>query len=859
MIDPHDPKSGGEVLGQRHARVADGLLRSLFAVASSTTGSKGRVALAAVGSYGRGGVALKSDLDVRFLAASKKEDAVPIAEAMLYPLWDAGLSIGHQVVTASELMDLAKTDLPTATSLLDWRHLAGDEALSQDLMHRARTRLFADGSVGAFVQRLSEEVIGRHDRFGGSVYLLEPDVKNGAGGLRDLDVSWWAGTARWGIDDVADLVRLGVIVGREAKAMAKAREFLWQIRNRLHLAAGRRADRLTFDLQEKLCIELGYGEGGAAVEAFMSEYYRNARAISHVREIVFNRAKPHASRRKPHDEDIGRGLRLFDGHVTIGDIGDLATDPAIAFRLFAEAVTRRAPVFPFAREAVARAAQDPQFCEALRSSREAAQLFVHLTATAQETIFSRRSVLGELHEVGLLVAMLPEFSPVIGRVHHDIYHVYTVDVHSVAAVDRLRELVRGDLAREHPLACRLAAEISRPVVLYLATLLHDVGKAIGGKDHANRGAEMAKGIGARLGLSPEDTDAIVHLVRHHLLMYHVATRRDLDDPAAIEDFVKDVRGRENLRELYLLTVADLSTTSPTAMTSWKAKLLDELYLSADRWLAGRVSGGLDDERIARVREAALWLTGDTPLARAFLASMPDRYLLSNSPQAIASHIEVATRAAPDTAAVAIRATDHPDLSELCVVAPDRPGLLASIAAAISASRLEVNAAQIHSHALPDGRGQAVDLFWVRGPGADPRQVPHTLRHLERDLSALIRGETTPQSIVESRGRSQWASRPTPKVETEVFLDGRASPTHGIIEVFTRDRAGLLYTLAQTLHELGLSISLAKINTEGSRVADVFYVTDRDGSKVDVVSRADDIRGRILGALDALHQRQGESG
>ena len=859
-IEEQDPRSGGELLGVRHAKIADGLLRSLFAAADAAVKKPKRrlaLALGAVGSYGRGAVALRSDLDVRFvLASGDKDDASPVAEAMLYPLWDAGLTIGHQIVTTDELLDLARDDLPSATSILDWRHLAGDVRVSDELCRRARERTFGDGAIATFLDRLDAEVAGRHGRFGGSVYLLEPDVKNGAGGLRDVDVFGWAAAARWGGGSLADLVRLGVVVQREATRVTEARELLWRIRNRLHLAAGRRADRLTFEQQERLATTLGYGDGGAAVEALMSDYYRAARAVTQLSEIVLRRAKPIVHRRKPHEEDLGRGLRSFDGHVTLADVGELAREPALAFRLFHEAVVRGRPVFPFARDAVARATEDPAFAESLRASPEAAQLFVELATTAQETKLFRRSVLGELHDVGLLTAMVPEFSPVVGRVHHDVYHVYTVDVHSVAAVDRLRALARGDLADEHPLACRLAAETSRPVVLYLATLLHDVGKAIGGKDHAIRGADMVIAIGERLGLAPADVDQIQHLVRTHLSMYHVATRRDLDDPSTIEEFLRDVRGRENLRELYLLTVADLSTTSPTAMTSWKARLLDELYLAGDRFLAGSRAPTHDEARAKEIQAAVLALVPAEATARAkqFLAGMPERYLLANAPDAIASHVEVAERAASGQPAVALRPlVGHGEVSELCVIAADRPGLLAQITAAIVAARLEVHAAQIHSHAREDGTSEAVDLFWVRGPGIDARQVPHTLRHLERDLGAMMRGERSAQAILEGRGRGGLGARATPRVDTQVSIDDRAVPGQGIIEVLTRDRPGVLYALAQTLHDLALGISLAKINTEGSRVADVFYVTDDGGTNVPLHARADEIRAKILGALDSLGQ------
>ncbi len=526
----------GLALGCRHAKIMDGLLTALYPAAFAMMKQQRRwapVLLAAVGGYGRGVVGLKSDLDVRLLTTQSPERIRPIAEALLYPLWDAGVSIGHQVVSVSDALSTAKNDLPTATALLDWRPIAGDVAAGEMLEERAFRGMFSDGELHAFMGRLENEVTERHQRFGASVYLLEPDVKNGAGGLRDLDVALWAARARWRVRKFGDLVRLGILVPREANEINAACDFLWTIRNHLHHHAGRRSDRLTFEEQETVARAMGYhgrvGEiaddaaDGAMVETFMSDYYRHARTITRAREQIITRATPRVSRKRPHEEDLGAGLRVFDGHITVADPAELSRDPALALRLYATAIKRSMPVLPFARDAIGRVARDATFCSALRDNREAASLFVQLVSTAQETSLRQGSVLGELHDVGLLTAMIPEFSPVVGRVHHDLYHVYTVDVHSVAAVDRLRALVRGDIAHEYPLACRLAAEVTRPQVLFLATLLHDVGKAIGGKDHSRRGPDMARAILGRLGLPPEDVEEGCHLILQHLLMYHVAT------------------------------------------------------------------------------------------------------------------------------------------------------------------------------------------------------------------------------------------------------------------------------------------------------------------------------------------------
>jgi [protein-PII] uridylyltransferase len=525
-------------------------------------------------------------------------------------------------------------------------------------------------------------------------------------------------------------------------------------------------------------------------------------------------------------------------------------------RAYAACVRHGAPLLPFARDAIARAAADPAWCERLRGEPEAAALFVELVSTVPETQTRRGSMVGELHDVGLLLAMVPEFLPVTGRVHHDVYHVYTVDVHSVAAVDRLRQLARGELAHEFPLASRLAAEIARPRPLFLATLLHDVGKgwpdASGSrKNHSKTGAELCDHILPRLGLAPEDVDEARQLVLDHLLMYHVATRRDLDDPATIEEFSSGLRGREGLRNLYLLTVADLSTTSPTAMTSWKARMLDELYFAAEDHLAGKPPRA-DAERVARVRAAVMELAGSAspkPAVESFLASMPERYLLANAPSSIVQHADIVAARGAKSAYVARVPGRQPEAAELCVVADDRPGLLASIAAAITANRLEVLAAQVYSRHSGD-RVEAVDLFWVRDRDGGTEGVEPALPRLARDLDDLCSGRVEPADLLEARvgATSPWRERPSPAVPTEVQVDDRASPRHTVVEVFAKDRPGLLYTLARALHELGLSIALSKINTEGTRVADVFYVNELDGSKVAPGPRRQQIHDALVRAV-----------
>jgi [protein-PII] uridylyltransferase len=450
----------------------------------------------------------------------------------------------------------------------------------------------------------------------------------------------------------------------------------------------------------------------------------------------------------------------------------------------------------------------------------------------------------------------------VGRVHHDVYHVYTVDVHSVAAVDRLRALARGELAAEQPLASRLAAEVTRPNVLYLATLLHDVGKAIGGRDHSQRGAEMAKSILARLGFSEPDIDDACHLILQHLEMYRIAARRNLEDPETVSEFARAVHGQEGLRHLFLLTVVDLSTTSPTSLTKWKSHMMDDLFLITDRLLTGSPTSNA--ARLSAIRAAVTkyWTSGeDDAFLADYLHSMPEGYLLSNGAEEIACHARIALRGRENTVTAAMVPSRRAEVAELCVVTgdrfsdplcvvtPDRPGLLASISAAIAANGFEIHAAQVHSRRLSDGSVQAVDLFWITdraqlGDGFDP-----PLQKLERDLQNVITGTVTAEALMRTRSSGRQSERPAPAVSTQVLLDNRGTSGQTLVEVITRDRPGLLFMLSREFHALGLTIRVAKINTEGTRAMDVFYVTELDGRKVDEPARMDQVRQSLLAVLN----------
>lgn len=843
----------------------------------------GGVSLVAVGSFGRGELLPASDIDVRLLASSDSDlRAISrAAEALFVPLWDAGISLGHQATTVKEALALAGDDLTTATGLLELRTLAGDRQVTEALVARARDGLFAEGNLHRFLARLDEELEARHERFGSSVYLLEPDVKHGAGGARDLDHARWAASARWGAslpgpDETLaapsfyrELVARGVLLPREALELANAEESLRAIRWELHAAAGRRSERLTFEAQESVALALGFGgrsdsgeQLAAAAEAFMQRYYTTARSVLRARESLVFRAQPPRRRGRLSGTPLEHGLLLFDRHVTLGPGQRLEEQPLLALRLYEASVRHGAPVHPHARENVARFVQEPAFTQRLREDPAAGPLFLHLITTMADVPTKRGSLVAELHEVGLLLAMVPEFLPVTGRVHHDIYHVYTVDQHSVAAVDRLRAIFRGDYAQEFPLASRLAAEGGVDVPLIVATLLHDVGKGYpdengSRKFHAKTGAAVCREVVPRFGLPPEDVERVASLVHEHLAMYHTATRRDLEDSATIRDFAAPLDGPVALKQLYLLTVVDVATTSPNALTAWKARMLDELYLATDRWFSRGDSGTSEAEielarerrrtaeRVAKVAET---FPGSRAFFDAFASSMPERYLSSRDlagMQADALLAEGRSRGEIRAAIVPLsqsfaRAASTEALSDgsnaevaaLCVIADDVPGLLAHVTGVLARFRVEIHAAEIHSRKTALG-DEAIDLFVIRG--RDPVALLPKLR------SAL---EQPPATDPPARAREE-RSRRGPRFRGDVVVDLRGSAEATILEVFAQDRVGLLHALSYALAELALDVVFSKVNTEGDRVADVFYVRERDGSKVHGAARVQQIRDRLL--------------
>ncbi len=850
----------GVLTARSHARALDGLLNALYCAsdaASQTLGQspRGRLALVAVGGYGRSTLGLHSDVDVVFLCDDSSDPFVgALAEGLLYPLWDLGVDIGHAVRSVEETVRLAREDIRTTTTLIDFRRIAGSGSILDDLERSAREQVLEPHLV-EFLDALEQDTANRHRRFGGSLYLLEPDVKQGRGGLRDLDVAEWAARARWGARNEQDYVRTGALLAREVRELDDAREMLWRVRNLLHLRAGRQQDRLTFGDQEDLAQELGFVDGVTlGVEQFMQAYYRHARIVALTAERMLDRARPRRQGRAATFRKLADGIFLADDVISLEEPNRLESDPALAFRFYRQALRHQKRPDHSVRDAIARTAPDKRWRLRLQDSEEATQLFLSELLNVDSAPFRTGSTIAELHEVGLVTAMIPEFDPLVGRVNHDLFHVYTADIHAVKALEHLQALTRGE-SNVSSLAARLAAEAPRRLPVFLAVLLHSLGR-VRGKDQEAQGARLAESVALRLGFSAIDAQHIGWLVREQKSLYRWATQRDIHDPQSLAEVVRMVGTSERLRDLFLCTIGVVSTANPKGISSWKARALEDLYLATLAELESGQTPIQTETRALEVKlQAVVGFAGDAGQEelQAFIDQMPDRYFLANPVDVVRRHARIARDRDPDLVTVRVGPGPSDDVEEVVVVSSDRSGFLADLTAVFAAHDLSVLSAQIYTRQRPAGN-EVFDVFWVK-IGENTPMPARLAEELREDIARRITNRISAEDLI-ARGSTPppWAVRPGPQVPTHISVDNNASAKYTIVDVFTRDRKGLLHEIARTLHELDLSIAVSKVNTEGQSVADVFYVADQDGKKLRDPERLKSLQRVLYDRVLALHAR-----
>lgn len=857
LLDLHDRGVAGRRVNEEHADLMDRLVRKLFRLAEDRYFAESprlnfRLAIIAVGGYGRREQSLGSDVDLLFLHRGKTNPYVEtVAESLTQRLWDARLVVGAATRTIRECLRLGGRDLPTLTSYLDSRFLIGDpelyaefEQAVRDYMRQARVH---------FVEQKLEEQRARHERFHESLYLLQPNLRESVGGLRDYHTALWvARAAQWEVRGPEALAVHGFVDSAEAEQLLEALDFLWRARNELH-RGGRKDDQLHYEAQERLVAHLGLVDEGntLAVEKLMRIYYGHARAIDFISRQVIAHAQGllGARARSSPTYPVEEGFAVADGRLEIPSAEILTDRPVRMLAAFAVAQHHDVDLSPRTQRLLR---QHLHLVDAaLLDDPEAADLFKRILRSPTRVY----RTLEAMSEVGVLGAYLPEFGSVVGLWNQDMYHTYTVDVHSLFLVEQLRRLRKGRFADELGLPTELMRELRDPLLIFLSCLLHDIGKGRGG-GHSEKGAQMVPDVCARLGLDAAETARVQFLVRHHLTMSAMAEQRDVHDPRQIMRLVSLVQSREQLRSLYLLTVADIRSVSPEAWTRWKAGLLEAFYRNAAEWLEAGVEEGAAEqfflERALRrfeasEREAVALLAErgvETGRAMEFLEQMPRRYLLNHSPAEIAEHVGSALAFADGDKRVAVSAFVDPSDAQpfwgIVVITRDRPGLFSTVSGVLTALGHDILAAQVYT-----SKGQLAVEIYVMAPiaGGDEEAELETER-IETRLEEILDGrrELGPVDRRAQRGLPKLRSTP-PSVRV---LNGE-SDLYSVIEVVTNDRPALLYDITRTLADLQLDVGLSRASTRARRATDAFYVTDQGHKLVDP-ERCKQVEEELLRAI-----------
>jgi [protein-PII] uridylyltransferase len=813
-----------------------------------------RIAILAVGGYGRGEMAPFSDVDLLFLTPYKVTGWIEsVIESMLYVFWDLHLKVGHASRTVRECIRLGREDYTIRTALLERRLIAGERALAEELGSRLQKELFRNTAADYVDAKLSERA-ERHRKQGGQRYMVEPNVKEGKGGLRDLQTLYWIAKYVKGAETAEDLLRAGVFSREEYETFDRAETFLMAVRCHMHLIAGRAMDQLTFDLQVEVAERMEYRDRGGrrAVEFFMQDYFRHATRVGELTRIVLTDLEARHSKKAPdlfrmlrRKKPVKEGYRLVHNRLSIENPDAFLADPLNLLRIFEEGLRTGYLLHPDAMRLLA--ANLDRIDDSVRADPEAARIFF-------DTLLKHANperALRRMNELGVLSAYIPEFAPVVAMMQFNMYHSYTVDEHTIQCISILAQIERGELIEELPIASRiLKGEVNRRV-LYLALLLHDVGKGRE-EDHSVVGAQIARKVAPRLGLKKDEADTVEWLVRNHLVMSDVAQKRDLSDPRTVRGFAKAVKTKKRLDLLTILTVCDIRGVGPNTWNNWKAQLLRQLY----RDTATALETGIEEiaretrsaEAKGRLRDAlADW---DPKDLRTELQRHYDPYWQG---MPAAAHV-VFARLLKDLGDDEIRLDLYPDedrdATRACFALADHPGIFSRLAGALAL--VGANVVDARTYTSKDGYATAV--FWVQDQDGTPFELSR-LPRLRAMIEKTLKGEIVAREAFVDRDRLKKRERAF-RVPTVITFDNEGSEIYTIIEVDTRDRPGLLYDLTRALAAANVYIASAVIATYGEQAVDSFYVKDMFGLKFHTEAKQKALEKRLRDAIERGAQRAG---
>ncbi|MGY3438957.1 MULTISPECIES: [protein-PII] uridylyltransferase [unclassified Marinovum] len=804
-------------------RVATELLHPL---SNPTEGE--RLSLIAVGGYGRGEMAPFSDVDLLFLTPYKITSwAESVIESMLYILWDLRLKVGHSSRTVRDCIRLGGEDFTIRTALLEHRLLAGDEPLAERLDTRLSEDLFT-GTEREFVEAKLEERDARHEKQGGQRYMVEPNVKEGKGGLRDLQSLYWIAKYVHHVSHSSELVPLGVFDPEEYSSFERAENFLWATRCHLHLVAGRPQEQLTFDLQVEVASAMGYIDRGGrrAVEHFMQDFFLHATEVGDLTRIFLTSLEADHTkgpalierifRRTPKVKD---GYIVTNGRLAIADEAAFLSDKLNMLRLFEEALRSEVLIHPDAMRLVK--SNLSLIDDDMRRDPAAAKQFLDLLLKHGNP----ERALRRMNELGVLAAFIPEFAPIVAMMQFNMYHHYTVDEHTIQVIHHLAEIERGELDEELPVSTEIIEKGIDRKVLYVALLLHDIGKGRD-EDHSILGARIARVVAPRLGLTKKECETVEWLVRYHLLMSDMAQKRDIADPRTVRDFAKAVKTVERLNLLCVLTVCDIRGVGPGTWNNWKAALLRALYRQTRRALEDGMEALNRENRGTEAKKDLRKALVDWP-TKEVRAETGRHYPPYWQGLHVTAHVVFAgllRNLADNEIAIDLHPDEDRDATRVCFAMADHPGIFSRMCGALTL----VGANVVDARTFTTKDGFATAAFWVQDSEGAPYEASK-LPRMRTMIHKTLLGEVVTRDAIKSRDKIKKRERAF-RVPTHITFDNDGSEIYTIIEVDTRDRPGLLFDLTRTLANANVYISSAVIATYGEQVVDSFYVKDMFGLK-----------------------------
>lgn len=831
-------------------QLLDTLVQKLFERAlASVAGKAPPLAVVAVGGYGRGEQFPHSDIDLLFLYAEEGPGIAQIVEHVLYGLWDMGLKVGQSLRNVEEAIILSLADITVRTNLLDRRLIVGNAQTYAEFSQRFQEEVI-EGQVEAFIEAKLAERDARHQRFGDSRYMLEPNIKEGKGGLRDLQLLWWLARYAYPIQEVKDLVELGLLSAEEYALFDQARQFLWRVRIHLHYLTGRAEDRLTFDRQYPLAELMGFAHPSMnrAIERFMRRYFVAVRTVGSVTR-VFCALLEDENKRKPHKSMawlwhmpwmLGH-FRLSGERLHVRSDEAFAENPVLMIEMFRIAQVHGIDIHPRALQLMGR--NLPRIDDEVRGDSKACTLFMEILLGDQP-----EKTLSRMSEAGVLGKFIPDFGRIVGQTQFNMYHAYTVDEHTLVAMGILHAVDKGKVREELPLASDIIHRLQMRRVVYLALFCHDIAKGRNG-DHSELGEKVARKLATRFGFSADEVDMCAWLVLYHLLFSNTAFKRDIADPKTIQDFVSIVRTPERLKQLLVLTVADIRAVGPAVWNAWKGALLRDLYYRAEQAMgAGQVE--LKHHQAGQfkkdLQERLLgWTAQDV---EAYLEQGNSNFWANFD---LARHAVIARmlREAEHLSLTLLMDTRHHyehSVTEIIICTSDQPRLFSKITGAIALSGANIISAKIFTLK----NGMVVDVFQIQDVMGQVFDRPDRLAKMSVYLEQALCDEMDIKDMF-AQHAPQYInpSRHAVPVSAQVIIDNDASNVCSVIELTATDRTGFLYDVTTTLAELGLSIATAHISTYGTQVADVFYVKDMFGMKLTHAAKLRQVKAVLLATIE----------